>query len=74
MFFTDRLYDDYEFHQRCYSRRDELDIWPGNATASRPGRYHKIMAQVGDGLIAAGRSIKEYSGAAEVPTFSPQAR
>jgi hypothetical protein len=74
VFFTDRLYDDYEFHQRHYSRRDELDVWVGNATVSRPGWYHKIMAQVGDGLIAAGRPIKKYSGVAEAPTFFPQAR
>lgn len=70
MFFTDRLYDDYEFHQRRYSHRDELDIWVGNAIVSRPGRYHKLMAQVGDGLIAAGRSIKKNTAVLQRLRFS----
>ncbi len=74
MFFIDRLYDDYECHQRRHSGRDELDILVIGATVSGPSWYHRVLTGVGDGLIAAGGSIKKHGGAADPPTYVPQAR
>ena len=57
----DRLNDDYELHQRRVSAltEDDLDLMVANARVSRPRWYNGLMAQIGEGLIAAGSSLKE---------------
>jgi len=61
VFNRDRLNDEYELHQRRVEAltKDELDILVANARVSRPRWYDGLMAQIGDGLIAAGSSLKE---------------
>jgi len=61
MFDNYRLNDEYEFHQRSFSplTKDELDILVANARVSHPRWYNGLLAQIGEDLIAAGRSLKE---------------
>ncbi len=64
MFARDRLDDDYEFHQRRYDPlvEDELDALVADARVIGPRWYNVILVQVGDGLMAIGRFIKERNG------------
>jgi hypothetical protein len=61
MFDNYRLNDEYELHQRRFGplTKDELDIRVADARVSRPRWYNGLLAQIGEGLIAAGRSLKE---------------
>jgi hypothetical protein len=76
MFYPDRLNDDYEKHQRQirYLTRDDLDILLADATVARPPWYAGILARLGDGLIAAGSTIKERNHGASSPRFSRETR
>lgn len=57
----DRLYDDYERHQRRYrdSYKDELDILVADARVSRPHWFNVFLTEVGNKLISTGNSLKE---------------
>ena len=72
MFTGDRLCDDYEIHQRrnAHLMNEDLANLEGNVYISKPGLYSSILTRIGDGLIAAGHSIKEHvdSSAAWSPT------
>jgi len=70
MFIGDRLNDDYESHQRRYAHitKDELDVLVADARVIRPRWYNGILAQIGDGLITVGSSIKEHN--ADVKTIN----
>ena len=61
MFYRDQLDDDYEKHQRQtrYLRQDELDPNLTDARVSGPPWYASILTRLGDGLITAGRSLKD---------------
>jgi hypothetical protein len=61
VFNRDRLDDEYEQHQHRVAplTKDELDILVANARVSRPRWYNGLIAKLGDGLIAAGSSLKE---------------
>lgn len=60
MFYKDRLYDDYEIHQRQHdTKKGELDLLLADATIKRTSWYNGLLSRLGDGLIGVGRSIKE---------------
>lgn len=60
MFYRDRLYDDYEIHQRRQdSKKEDLDLLLAEARINKPGWYRGLLSRLGDGLIEVGHSIKE---------------
>ncbi len=60
MFYHDRINDDYETHQRNHAYlKDELDVLVTDAKVKRPSWFKSVLSHLGDGLIAAGTSMKE---------------
>jgi hypothetical protein len=60
MFTRNRLFDEYESHQRRSVRPTDEDLDALNADVSlqAPAWYKKALSGLGDGLISAGRSLK----------------
>jgi hypothetical protein len=61
VFNSDRLNDDYERHQRRFRllTMDELDVLVVDSRVSRPRWYNGLLASIGEGLISAGKSLKQ---------------
>lgn len=61
MFYSDRLNDDYERHQHRFRllTTDELDLLVVDTRVSRPRWYNGLLANIGEGLISAGKSLKQ---------------
>jgi hypothetical protein len=76
MLYRDRINDDYERHQRQTRdlTRDDLDILVANAQVSRQPWYAGFLARLGDGLIAAGHTIKQRNESAASSQLSRQTR
>ncbi len=76
MFNGDRLNDEYEIHQRRFAHmtKDELEVLVADARVVRPRWYSRILAQIGDGLIAAGSSIKEHNADVKPQNLSVSTR
>jgi hypothetical protein len=76
MLYRDRINDDYERHQRQTRdlTRDDLDILLTDAQVSRKPWYAGILARLGDGLIAAGKTIKERNESPAPSHLSRQTR
>jgi hypothetical protein len=72
MFNGDHLNDEYENHRRRFAHitKDELEILVADARIVRPRWYNSILAKIGDGLIAAGSSIKEHNAEVKPQNFS----
>ncbi len=75
MLYRDRLNDDYETHQRNHEHlKDDLDILVTGAKVKRPSWFKGILSHIGDGLIAAGSSMKERDDETKPTTLSPLTR
>ncbi len=76
MFTGDRLNDEYEMHQRRFAHitKDDIDSLMANVRIGRPCWYNSILAQIGDGLITAGRSIKEQNAGVNSSDYSVSMR
>ncbi len=70
MLYRDRLNDDYETHQRNHEYlKDDLDVLVADAKVKRQSWLKGVLSHIGDGLIAAGNSMKERDDEAKTTTF-----
>jgi hypothetical protein len=76
VFNNDRLNDEYDLHQRRFAHmiQDELDFLVADARVVRPRWYNRMLAQTGDGLITAGRSIKKLNAGVNSKNLSVSMR
>ena len=59
MFYSARLNDDYETHQRNQGfLKDDLDVLVANMRVMRQSWYKGVLARIGDILILVGNSVK----------------
>jgi hypothetical protein len=72
VFTRDRLWDDYEIHQRrnAHFVNEDLVNLAAKVYVPKPDLYRSLVTRLGDGLIAAGKHIKGHvdSSAAWSPT------
>jgi hypothetical protein len=71
VFNNDQLNGDNEQHRRLLTT-DELDILVVDARVSQPLWYHGLLANIGEGLISAGRFLKQrnFGGHTTLPSQS----
>ncbi len=75
MLYRDRLNDDYESHQRNHEYlKDDLDVLVADAKLKKPSWFRGILSHLGDGLIAAGNSMKERDSETKPATLSTLTR